>query len=41
MLETEIRFNTKIKTILVGEKNINVIDGITQLLPFNFSNKDL
>ncbi len=41
MVETEIRFNKTIKTILDGEKQIVTIDKVTDLLPLYFYGKDL
>jgi len=41
MLETELRFKTPVKVILIGEDYITVVDNTSQLLPFNFSSKDL
>ncbi len=41
MLETEIRFNSPIKVILSGNKKIQIIENIKQLLPLDFSNFDI
>ncbi len=41
MLETEIRFNSPIKVILAGNKKIQIIENIKQLLPLDFSNSDI
>ncbi len=39
LLETEKRFNQKIRIIMAGTKKINVIDNAYQLLPLNFSSE--
>lgn len=36
MLETEIRFNQRVKIILDGKNRIHLFDGIDDLLPFSF-----
>lgn len=38
LLESETRFNSPIKVILVGDDKILVIDNAKQLLPLNFDN---
>ncbi|MCK4662785.1 MAG: cytidine deaminase [Bacteroidales bacterium] len=39
ILETEMRFNSPIKIILAGEKKIQIINSIKDLLPLNFSRR--
>ncbi len=41
MLETELRFNKPIRTILIGKEKIIAIDNISQLLPLHFSKNNL
>ena len=41
LLETEIRFNQPIQVILSGEKKVQVIDGVRDLLPLSFDQKML
>ena len=41
ILETETRFNTPIRIIMVGSKKISVIENAKSLLPLSFSEEDL
>jgi len=41
ILETETRFKTPIKIIMVGSKKISVIENAKSLLPLSFSEEDL
>ena len=41
LLESEMRFKTPIKVILIGEEKIITIDNISQLLPLNFEKDSL
>jgi len=41
LLESEIRFKTPIKVILIGKEKIITIDNISQLLPLNFEKDNL
>ena len=41
LLETETRFNSPIKIILVGENKISIIENAKQLLPLSFDNNNL
>ena len=41
ILETEVRFNRPIRIILDGEKNIQVFEGVENLLPFAFRPESL
>jgi len=41
ILETEMRFNTPIAIILIGQKTIQIIENISQLLPLSFKKSDL
>lgn len=41
ILETEVRFNRPVRIILDGKKNIQVFDGVEQLLPFAFRPESL
>ncbi len=36
MLETEIRFNNRIKIILDGQKSVYILEGVDSLLPMSF-----
>ncbi len=36
MLETEIRFNRKIRIVLDGQKSVYLLDGVESLLPLSF-----
>ena len=40
LLESETRFNSPIKVILIGENKISIIDNVKQLLPLNFDNNN-
>ena len=40
LLESEIRFNSPIRIILIGESKILIIDNAKQLLPLNFNNNN-
>ena len=41
ILETENRFEQPIRLILDGADNINIVEGISQLLPLSFGRNDL
>ncbi len=41
ILETETRFKTAIKIIMVGSKKISIIENAKSLLPISFSEEDL
>ena len=41
LLETETRFSSPIKIILVGENKISIIENAKQLLPLSFNNNNL
>jgi cytidine deaminase len=41
ILETELRFNTPIAVILIGQKTIQIVENISQLLPLSFKKSDL
>ncbi len=41
ILESEIRFNKKIRLLLDGYDKIFIVEGIDNLLPLSFSNSDL
>ncbi|MCK5823118.1 MAG: cytidine deaminase [Bacteroidales bacterium] len=40
LLESETRFNSPIKVILIGENKISIIDNVKQLLPLSFDNNN-
>lgn len=41
ILESEIRFNKKVRLLLDGTDEIVIVEGIENLLPLSFSNSDL
>lgn len=41
LLETELRFDTPIKIILIGKNRLTTIDNVSQLLPLHFKKDNL